>query len=75
MAGVTGDIVSAAAEFEYRIEKVSGVFKRRVTKYRELHELCERMGESGWELVAVTYDWFVVTYVLFFRRRRVARAG
>ncbi len=72
MADVAGKGDSPAAPIEYRIEKVSGVFKRRVTKYRELQELCQRMGKNGWDLAAVTYDWFVVTYVLFFRRRGAA---
>jgi hypothetical protein len=75
MEGVTVKAESDPAPIEFRIEKVSGVFKRRVTKYRELQQLCQRMGEGGWDLVAVTYDWFVGAYVIFFRRRRGSPVG
>ena len=75
MTGAAGKTGSEAAATEYRIEKVSGVFKRRATKHRELQELCQRLGDDGWDLVGVTYDWFVVTYVLFFRRGRGPRLG
>ena len=55
-------------KWEYRVEKIGGVFKLRARNFSELQELCSRLGQDGWELAAVTYDWLVVTYMLFFRR-------
>ena len=55
--------------FVYKVKKIKGVFKFRSTKDAELQNLCEQMGSKGWELVSVNYDWFLVSYTLFFKRK------
>lgn len=55
--------------FVYKVKKIKGVFKFRSTKDAELQSLCEQMGSKGWELVSVNYDWFLVSYTLFFKRK------
>jgi len=54
--------------WEYRTETVRGIFKLRSTKLVELQQVCDRLGRERWELVSVSFDWFVVQYVLFFKR-------
>ncbi|MGB0833716.1 MAG: hypothetical protein ACPGR2_04290 [Psychrobium sp.] len=56
-------------KFEYRIEKVSGIFTPRSAKETQIESLCAVNGEEGWELVSVTYDWFFVSYTLYFKRK------
>ena len=58
--------------FEYNIRTVSGLFKFRSTKLVELQATCDEMGKNGWELVSVSYDWFFVSYTLFFKRIKVS---
>ena len=55
--------------FKYEVKTVGGVFKLRSTKFTELEELCGNMGVKGWELVSVNYDWFMVSYTLFFKKK------
>ncbi|CAA0338763.1 hypothetical protein [Alteromonas macleodii] len=55
--------------FKYEVKTVGGVFKLRSTKLTELEELCGNMGVKGWELVSVNYDWLMVSYTLFFRKK------
>ncbi|CAB9492581.1 MULTISPECIES: hypothetical protein [Alteromonas] len=55
--------------FKYEVKTVGGVFKLRSTKLKELEELCGNMGNKGWELVSVNYDWLTVSYTLFFRKK------
>ncbi len=55
--------------FKYEVKTVGGVFKLRSTKFTELEELCGNMGNKGWELVSVNYDWLTVSYTLFFRKK------
>ena len=55
--------------FKYEVKTVGGVFKLRSTKLIELEELCGNMGVKGWELVSVNYDWLMVSYTLFFRKK------
>ncbi len=55
--------------FKYEIKTVGGVFKLRSTKIMELETLCGDMGSAGWELVAVNYDWLMVTYTLIFKKK------
>ncbi len=57
--------------FKYEIKTVGGVFKLRSTKIMELKELCSDMGSEGWELVSVSYDWFLVTYTLIFQKKNL----
>lgn len=59
--------------WEYRIETVSGVFRRRSSKLPEVRRLCDELGQQGWELVGVSYDWFVVQYVMYFKRPKQTR--
>ena len=40
-------------------------------KLTELEELCGNMGNEGWELVSVNYDWFMVSYTLFFKKNNL----
>ena len=54
--------------WEYRTETIRGIFKWRSTKLVEIQHICDILGGEGWELVSVSYDWFVVQYVLFFKR-------
>ena len=54
--------------WEYKTETVRGIFKLRATKLVEIQQKCDTLGGEGWELVSVSYDWFVVQYVLFFKR-------
>tara|TARA_A200000159_G_C7313545_1_gene335720 strand:+ start:1473 stop:1637 length:165 start_codon:yes stop_codon:yes gene_type:complete len=51
------------------VKIVGGVFKLRSTKLTELEEICGNMGNKGWELVSVNYDWLTVSYTLFFRKK------
>jgi|GEM_PF-7030017 len=55
--------------FKYEVKAVGGVFKLRSTKLTELEELCGSMGNKGWELVSVNYDWLTISYTLFFRKK------
>ncbi|WP_199528973.1 MULTISPECIES: hypothetical protein [unclassified Pseudoalteromonas] len=55
--------------FEYQIININGIFKLRSTKEKELEEVCVNFGKHGWELASVTFDWFLVSYKLFFKRR------
>ncbi|QGX62061.1 hypothetical protein [Alteromonas mediterranea] len=55
--------------FKYEVKTVGGVFKLRSTKLTELEELCVDMGNKDWELVSVNYDWLMVSYTLFFRKK------
>ena len=55
-------------QWEYRIETVRGIFKPRSRKLPEVKRICQELGGEGWELVSVNYDWFVVQYVLYFKR-------
>jgi hypothetical protein len=55
--------------WEYKTERIGGIYKLRSTKYREIQELCNKNGKEGWELVSVTYDWFIVQYILFFKKQ------
>jgi hypothetical protein len=55
--------------FKYKVKIVGGVFKLRSTKLTELEEICGNMGNKGWELVSVNYDWLTVSYTLFFRKK------
>ena len=59
--------------WEYSVETVGGVFKLRSAKYQAVQVLCARRGRDGWELVDVSYDWFTVTYVLFFKRQIIEK--
>jgi hypothetical protein len=54
--------------WEYRIETVKGIFKLRSSKLPEVRRVCDELGQQGWELVSVSYDWLVVQYVLYFKR-------
>ncbi len=54
--------------WEYKIETVKGIFRLRSKKLPEVRRICDELGQQGWELVSVSYDWFVVQYVLFFKR-------
>jgi Domain of unknown function (DUF4177) len=56
--------------WEYKVETVKGVFWLRSRKLPEVRRICNELGEQGWELVDVSYDWFVVQYVLFFKREK-----
>ncbi|AXT29907.1 hypothetical protein D1819_03130 [Pseudoalteromonas tunicata] len=56
-------------KFEYRVDSISGIFKSRLTKLSNLQSLCDSNGKEGWELVNVTYDWLLVSYTLFFKRK------
>lgn len=56
--------------FEYKIEKVGGLLTFRATKFVRLQTRCTELGKQGWELVSVNYDWFTVTYTMFFKRIR-----
>ena len=55
--------------FKYEVKTVGGVFKLRSTKLTELEELCGDMGNKSWELVSVNYDWLMVSFTLFFRKK------
>ncbi len=55
--------------FKYEVKTVGGVFKLRSIKLTELEELCGDMGNKGWELVSVNYDWLTVSYTLFFKKK------
>lgn len=54
--------------WEYRVETVKGIFRLRSSKVREVQSLCDALGQQGWELIGVSYDWLVVQYVLYFKR-------
>lgn len=58
------------AQWEYRIETVHGVFKPRSRKLSKVRRICKELGADGWELVSVSYDWFVVRYELYFKRAK-----
>ena len=55
--------------FKYEVKTVGGIFRLRSKKLTELEELCGNMGNEGWELVSVNYDWLTVSYTLFFRKK------
>ena len=55
--------------FEYQIVKINGLFKFRATKTLEIEAACTELGAEGWELVCVNYDWLLVSYQLFFKRK------
>jgi hypothetical protein len=54
--------------WEHKTETVKGIFRFRSSKLAEVQRICEDSGRYGWELVAVSYDWLVVQYVLYFKR-------
>ena len=54
--------------WEYKIETVKGIFRLRSKKLPEVRRICDELGQQGWELVSVSYDWFVVQYVRLFKR-------
>lgn len=58
--------------WEYKVETVRGLFRSRSSKTAEVQRLCTDLGKDGWELVNVSYDWFVVQYVLYFKRPQQA---
>jgi hypothetical protein len=60
--------------FEYKVEKIDGVFAPRATKFVRLQTRCTELGKQGWELVSVNYDWFTVTYTMFFKRAQSNKA-
>ena len=55
--------------FEYRVHVIGGGFRFRSSKHAEIQEVCDKAGRDGWELVSVTYDWLVVSHVLYFKRK------
>jgi hypothetical protein len=59
--------------FEYKVEKIDGVLTSRATKFVRLQTRCTELGKQGWELVSVNYDWFTVTYTMFFKRIQANR--
>ena len=54
--------------WEYKVETVKGIFWLRSRKLPEVRKICNELGQQGWELVGISYDWFVVQYVLYFKR-------
>jgi len=54
--------------FEYKVEKIDGIFTLRAIKFARLQTRCTVLGKQGWELVSVNYDWLTVTYTMFFKR-------
>jgi hypothetical protein len=68
-------MTTTMTNWEYRTETVRGIFKLRSTKLVEIQRTCDTLGREGWELVGVSYDWFVVQYVLFFKRPKQALAS
>jgi hypothetical protein len=54
--------------WEYKIETVGGIFRLRSSKLADVRRICDDLGNDGWELVGVSYDWFVVQHVLHFKR-------
>jgi hypothetical protein len=54
--------------WEYKVETVRGIFWLRSRKLPEVRRICTEVGDEGWELVGISYDWFVVQYVLYFKR-------
>ena len=63
------------ALWEYKIERVKGVFRLRSSKLSEVRRICADSGQQGWELTSVSYDWFLVQYVLYFKRPKQALTG
>lgn len=55
--------------FKYEVKIVGGVFKLCFIKFKELEEFCGNMGNKGWEFVFVNYDWLMVSYIFFFRKK------
>lgn len=57
-------------KYEYKVETVKGLFTFRSTKLIMLNDICNRLGNQGWELVNVAYDGLIVSYTLFFKRKK-----
>ena len=56
-------------KFIYETHIIGGIFKFREVKVRNIQNLCNKMGENGWKLDAMTYDWFFVSYTLVFKKQ------
>ncbi len=56
--------------WEYKVETVKGTFRLRSSKLAEVRRICDELGQQGWELISVSYDWLVVQYVLYFKRQK-----
>ena len=54
--------------WEYKVETVGGIFRFRSSKLVQVRKLCQDLGSDGWELVGVSYDWFLVQHVLYFKK-------
>jgi len=55
-------------KYEYRVTEVKGPLFWHFMDTEALECECEKLGQHGWELVAVKYKWFSYRYILFFKR-------
>ena len=54
--------------WEYRVETVRGMMSRPSGKSWHVMRVCGELGAQGWELASVNYSWFLLAYILYFKR-------
>lgn len=60
-------------KYEYTTEIIEGKFRLRLFKTRDAKNLCNKLGQKGWELAGYDYSFFVGEYTLFFKRKIVSK--